>query len=259
MKKFSLKKVLISYMPGFSQELEEIKSVILKNKIQVTAVNRNRIKKQILGYDLVITLGGDGTFLRTSHFVYDKTPVLGLNPSPQTKEGFFTCSILKSFTNDFDKLVLGEFKIIPLIRLQAKINGKNIKDLAMNEFYFGRKTGFHMSKYELKFGKKTEIQKSSGVLVGTPQGTHSWIGSAGGIFMPIDSKKFQYIVREPYHGKLIRPKLVNGLMQKTQFIELKPLTDGFILVVDSLKAIEIDKYSKVIISVSDRFLNFVTF
>src|SRR5262245_11564603 len=33
------------------------------------------------GYDLILTVGGDGTFLDASHHVF-KTPILGLNSSP---------------------------------------------------------------------------------------------------------------------------------------------------------------------------------
>ena len=42
-------------------------------------------------FDLVVTIGGDGTVLHASHFI-GTTPVLAVNSSPRTSAGFFTAA-----------------------------------------------------------------------------------------------------------------------------------------------------------------------
>ena len=40
-------------------------------------------------YDLVVTVGGDGTLLAASHLLGPETPVLGVNSAPEHSVGFF--------------------------------------------------------------------------------------------------------------------------------------------------------------------------
>lgn len=48
---------------------------------------RNDLSQPIRGVDIVVTVGGDGTLLRASHFMDGEIPVLGVNSDPtQSKE-----------------------------------------------------------------------------------------------------------------------------------------------------------------------------
>src|SRR6185295_20354394 len=49
-----------------------------------------------------------------------------------------------------------------------------------------------------EFKKSREEHKSSGLWISTAAGSTAAIGSAGGIFMPIASRNFQFLVRELY-------------------------------------------------------------
>lgn len=47
---------------------------------------RNNLSEPIHGVDVVVTVGGDGTLLRASHFMDDTIPVFGVNSDPTQLE-----------------------------------------------------------------------------------------------------------------------------------------------------------------------------
>jgi len=255
-----IKNILIVYMSGFSRIVDELSSLLRKKGVKTHDIHRRNLTgNMITKTDLIITIGGDGTYLRASHFVFDSTPILGINPDPTRKEGFYTSINYNDILKKIDQIVNHDFNIIPLLRLKAYISGECIGDLALNEFYFGKATGYHMSKYEIKVKNKVEIQKSSGVLIGTPQGSHSWIGSAGGKKQEISDNKYQFYVREPYEGRLIKPTILKGFLNPDNDITLKALFPGFILVIDSLGEYRLKKDAQVRITCSNKPLNYVFF
>lgn len=257
-----VKDVLLVYMRSSSQKekqtLSKIKKVLNKHNIDFTAKERRRKNKNdFKNKDLVIVLGGDGTFLRTSHFINDKTPVLGVNSNPEKKEGFFMCCNTKNFEKKLNSFINKKSKITKLNRLIAKIGNKKI-DLALNEIFIGSKKPYRVTLYDLKIGKKTEYQKSSGIIVGTASGSHAWLKSAGGKKLPIDSKKFQFVVREPYSRKLTKTKLKKMILNPNKTIEIRSKMKDGIVVVDSVSPeYKFGKGKVAKIKVSDKPLNVV--
>lgn len=249
-------KILIVYMPGYKHILTKLKIILKNHKITFKVLDRKLLNMQhFKDITYVITIGGDGTFLRTSHHIFDKIPLIGINPNPDRKEGFFCWADANDFEEKISSLFITPPKIIRFPRLYAKINGKILDDLALNEFYFGQKTGYHMSKYRLTINNASENQKSSGVLIGTAQSSHSWIGSAGGKILTPCENRFQYIVREPYHGKLSKIKMTSGILSKEKKIILVPQSKGFMLVVDSLKEFRLNQNDVIEIGFSGKDLN----
>ncbi|MFH0874876.1 MAG: hypothetical protein V1859_02985 [archaeon] len=185
--------------------------------------------------DIAISIGGDGTYLRASHYNI-KTPQLGINPFPETKEGFFTRSNINDAETAIKKLAKYDFKITNLLRLEAKINCRLVDELALNEFYIGPKKPFELFNYELKADNfPAEFQRSSGLLIGTPAGSYAWSKSAGGESLALDSKAFQVIVREPYVGKLNKPpQIVKKIFSTNSKISIKIRSYQGIIVADSV-------------------------
>lgn len=226
-----LKKTLIVSLDTHCKTLDLIKSVLKKQSIPHQAIPRKNLnKKYFRNNDLVIVVGGDGTFLRTSHFITDKTPVLGVNSDTKHKEGFFMRANKDNFERIFKRILKNKFKITKLARLETRINNRLIPDLALNEIFFGNKKVYHTSHYTLQ----GEPQKSSGILVATAAGSHAWIKSAGGKVLPLTSKKFQFIVREPYQGRLTRIRETKGTLNPNKKITIKSGMDNCIVVIDSV-------------------------
>lgn len=234
-----LDNALIVYTPARTKNQESALSIVVealkKYKIGCTLANRDKLSKiQFKGKDLVIAVGGDGTFLRTAHFVNTQL-LFGVNSEPKSKEGFFMKADKGNFEAKLRKVLAGNIRIKILPRLEASINNKRIGIFAMNEFYAGPKKAYHAAKYLINVGNKSERHKSSGILVTTPAGSYSWAKSCCGKSLPLDSENFQYVVREPYQGKIFRDyKLAYGMLRKGENVQIiSEMLDG-VIVADSV-------------------------
>ena len=221
-------RIIISYKPGFQEVALRIAQK-LKKYTRVYVVSRNSEKQCSVPCEYCIIVGGDGTFVRASHCMRGSALMLGVNPAPKTTEGFFT-RISSTTLKKFEKFILGKYKIISLNRLEVKLNGKTLPELAINEVCFLSKHGFETARYTLQ----GEFQKSSGVLISTAAGSTAWISSAGGEKMPITSMQIQYKVREPYKGKLHSPKKLKGVLPEQAKIRIISKCSGLV-VFDSRK------------------------
>ena len=57
-------------------------SVLHQAKVEFQVVRREALPPAISDVDLVVTVGGDGTLLETSHHLSQEIPVLGVNSDP---------------------------------------------------------------------------------------------------------------------------------------------------------------------------------
>lgn len=183
---------------------------------------------------MIVAVGGDGTFLRAAQFV-DKQLIFGVNSDVRDKEGFFMKSNKDDFEEKLGKIIHGKLKAKKLPRLEALVNGRKIDPLALNEFFIGPRKSYHAAKYTIQIGNIRERQKSSGILITTPTGSHAWAKSYHGKSMPLNSKNYQLVVREPYQGKVFRNyRLKHKLLGKSGKISIiSEMLDG-ILVADSV-------------------------
>ena len=232
--------ILVVYAKPISKEekstLKIVKNTLKKNKINYIASKRDKLNKKLFqNKELVIAVGGDGTFLRTSHFIFDKTPLLGVNSDPKYKEGFFMVSNKKNFDKAIKKIFKNYYTIKKMHRLEAYINNKKIPEFALNEFYISSAKEYHTARYYLTLLGKKERQKSSGVIISTAAGSYAWMKSAGGLQLPLESDKFEYIIREPYCGKIsAKCRLTNHVLNKDEEIAIEVEVGEGILIADSL-------------------------
>ncbi|MEK6868922.1 MAG: NAD(+)/NADH kinase [Nanoarchaeota archaeon] len=244
------------------QTLQVVETTLKKYNINYTISKRERLNEKLFqNKELVIAVGGDGTFLRASHFIFDNTIILGVNSDPKCKEGFFMAAARRDFNRKFSKIINNKFKIKKLNRLEAYINNKKIPELALNEFYISSQKEYHTARYYITIMGKKERQKSSGIIISTAAGSYAWMKSAGGKQLPLNSNKFEYMVREPYCGRIsAKCGLVNGILDKDEKIIVEfELGDG-ILIADSLSVEHIFKSKdKVTIKMSNKPLHSVSF
>ncbi len=257
-----MKTILISYHAS-KDNLPAVKAVqsALK-KYSVSRCDRTKLSKKIIqGKDLVISIGGDGTFLRTSHFVKD-VPMLGVNSNPEQKEGFLMETSIKDFNRAMAKIEAAQYIILPMMRLEAIINKRKIHELALNDIFIGCAKSYKLCNYEITIRENTEYQRSSGIIVATPVGTHSWIKSAGGKVLDFESPdcdQFEYLVREPYVGTLNNnPGFVNSVLKRGDIIRIKSCSYDMVVVFDSVgHEHKVHKGDIIQIFVSDECLNYI--
>ncbi|MBW2975871.1 NAD(+)/NADH kinase [Candidatus Woesearchaeota archaeon] len=242
--------------------LGTVKRILKKYRINCRLAHRHKLDKKLFkNRDLVIAVGGDGTFLRASHFIFDRTPVFGVNSDPKHKEGFFMASEKDDFEAKLKKILSGNCKAKKLQRLEARINNKTVPELALNEFYIASKKPYHTAVYTLDISGRRERQKSSGILVSAAAGSRAWIKSAGGKILPLESDKFEYLVREPYCGRVsIKCGLVNGILRKNENISAVFEFGKGILIADSLsKEYAFKAGQKVTVRLSKKPLYYISF
>ena len=139
----------------------------------------SEVNSIIKDYDLVITLGGDGTFLRTASFITDDTPIMGLNTDSERSHCSFCSYNPRIYLIEpkmiWEKISHGEYELKKRTRIQVTMGDPStpqtqvLKDsLALNEILYadtdvGKSSYFRMSID----GKDFIPYKSSGVLIST--------------------------------------------------------------------------------------------
>lgn len=215
------------------------------------------VKNDYNNKDLIIVVGGDGTFLR-ANLLNKNIPVIGINPDPKQKVGFFTRADISNYKTKLEKIKNNEFEILKILRLETYINGKKLKDICLNEIYIGDKKPYNMFNYDISINDKTEFQRSSGVLVSAPCGSYAWAKSAGGKEIKLENNNFQYLVREPYISRLTPEyELLKGILNNDNSVKITIKTPA-ILVMDSIsEEYKLNKGDVVEIKKSPYYLPFI--
>ena len=182
------------------ETLEHVVRNLNKRDYNVDVMYRADLKP-IIGKDLVVTVGGDGTLLEVAHYVTDMTPVLGVNSNPTSSVGYFSCATKENFAGVIDKL--DGYTRTNLQRLHLTVDGQDIPELVLNDVLFAHRNPAAMTRYELNVdgvdklnGKREKGLRSSGLLVCAAAGSTAWMYHLGGGIMPLDSTQMQYHERD---------------------------------------------------------------
>jgi NAD+ kinase len=170
--------------------------------------------------DLVVALGGDGTFLRASRLaVGTDTPVLGVNLG---RLGFLTAVPDADLEAGLDMVLRGEALLERRFRLRARIDGSSglpsesgapDRDFyALNDIVVHTSGAARVTPLTLSIGEDDRLEEvgsfgADGVIVSTPTGSTAYSMSAGG---PIIVPTVEAIVVTPIcpHSLAVRPLVV---------------------------------------------------
>jgi len=260
-----IKKVLVVYYTENYGTLASVRKALHKNGIAASYAKRENdsaIKRLIKNIDAVIVVGGDGTLLKASHFI-GKAPTILISSSNNINEAFFSGTTNTGIGTKIRLLAEGKYWIEPLLRLEAKLNGKKLPFKALNEVFVGSEEPYHTARYTLMVNGKREEQKSSGVIISTPAGSHAWARSAGGTILPLTARKIEYIVREPYFGKLTKPRLLKGVLNAngkiTVISNIWERHNGVIVIDSYKKEFRFNNGDRLVVKAAKQDLNLITF
>lgn len=135
----------------------------------------------ITGYDLVVCLGGDGTFLKAASHIEDDTMIMGLNTDPDRSYCNFSCYNPRIYLLEpdaiWEKMMNGEFDILKRTRIElefydeeddTKPAKKWKNNYALNEVLFADTDVGKATAFRLKADQKEFVPyKGSGVLIST--------------------------------------------------------------------------------------------
>lgn len=182
-------------------------------------------------YRMVITVGGDGTFLEAARNASNQI-LLGVNSAPGTSVGKLCVATAKNFEKIIRRLRGGKnFHLDSWHRLRLKLGHLSKPIDCLNDVLVCHQNPAAVSRYQLKTGRIKEEQRSSGLWIAAPAGSSGAIQSAGGKILKITARKFQYMPRELYRGVNPPYRLKGGVLTGGQTIKVTSLMhDGNVFV-----------------------------
>lgn len=196
------------------ETLSRLQAALEKKKFPFDLVSREN-ERPLAEYDVVITVGGDGTLLSASHHLGADALLFGVRSS-ESSVGYLCAAGPDEPEALVDVLGSGKFRTFAASRILAVIKqaetGEELRTRpVLNDFLFTNANPAATTRYRLNFGGLAEIHRSSGIWVATGVGSTAAIMAAGGEKRPRDDHGFQFRVRELYRlGKPV-PTIAGAL------------------------------------------------
>ncbi len=165
-------------------------------------------------FDLILSVGGDGTFLDAARPVRKKK-LLGLNSDAHHSVGRFCADYATCFPKVLERVTTDRFKVKTVQRMQIVLGGKAVPTPILNDVLICHKSPAAMNHIILKLKGRAERQRSSGLWISTAAGSSAAIKSAGGNELPFESKNFEYKPRELFEGHGVHYKLRGGVFKSS--------------------------------------------
>lgn len=210
------------------------------------------------GYDILISIGGDGTMLRAATLVRDKNiPLLGINAG---RLGFLATVQQEDIEHLLPLIFENKYKISPRTLLALDFEGEENDlgdlDFALNEVTVSRKDTTSMITVEVKLnGDYLNAYWADGLIISTPTGSTGYSLSCGG---PVLMPEVNSLVITPIapHNLNARPLVIPDDME----IELKVSgrEEQHLISLDS-RIIRIDTETPLYIKKAGFKINFVEF
>ncbi|MGB7571575.1 MAG: NAD(+)/NADH kinase [Methanothrix sp.] len=213
---------------------QDIASQIGREGTGVAEMERQKV-------DYIVSVGGDGTILRTIHKMADPLPILGINMGTL---GFLVDVEPKDAIETLKRLLSG-FVVDERSRLKLLINGVCMPR-ATNEIAFLTASPAKMIEFEIIVdGALMEDFRADGVIVATSTGSTAYAMSAGG---PIVDPRVDAIVLVPMAPFKLssRPWVIPG--DSIIEVRLKLPEKEALVVVDGQTSNTISSLDRVVIS-----------
>jgi NAD+ kinase len=177
--------------------------------------------RPVRDFDLLVSVGGDGTLLEASHVVTGRTLVLGVNSAPAFSVGFLTGCRAPTFAATLDALISGRLKPLEIQRLRVRIGSRVLVEPVINDVLFCADNPAVMTRYRLISPDGEELQRSSGLWISTPAGSTAALRSAGGPTLSLTAKQFAFVVREPYAPPGEGVQMLSGVLERDQQLKVE--------------------------------------
>lgn len=191
--------------------------LVVEKKFSSIISNKNSSNKIFIShkdldrtYDLMITIGGDGTLLRSITYVRDLgIPIMGINTG---RLGFLATLKQEMLHSELNKILFGEYDIKERSLLEVSVNNKtNFSDFnyALNEVSVGRKNTTSMIEIKTVLdGEYLNTYWADGLIISTPTGSTGYSLSCGGPIMSPSSQTFSITPIAP-HNLNARPLIIS--------------------------------------------------
>ena len=135
--------------------------------------------------DLIVILGGDGTFLSAAREVTPyHVPLVGINLGHL---GFLAQVNQEDMLDEMARILVGKYLSVECILLEGQVFRDDVevfRDLALNDVMLSRGLAGKMIEFEVFINQEfVYTQRSDGLIISTPTGSTAYALAAGGPIM----------------------------------------------------------------------------
>lgn len=192
-----------------------------------------RARRALANARLVISVGGDGTLLATSHWVTGAA-LLGVNSAPRSSVGYTTIARRANVARILARIANGDLLPQQVARVEVELEGKLLPP-ALNDVLIAHEQPAATSRYRLHLGRRAEEHRSSGLWVATAVGSTAGIRSAGGQIMPLADRRLQFRARELYRAHGRGASLESGFVEPHQQLVVESAMEAGWLFIDGAR------------------------
>lgn len=264
-------KINKSTIPAFLEVISIINEykwdTVLESKLQEQLILKAKVSSNLTTFkshidfkesniDLIISIGGDGTFIKTINFIRDSNvPVLGINAG---RLGFLSNISKNNIREALESFKNGEFVFQKrsLICVQTENNVFEDYAFALNELTIHKKDSASMIRVNASLNDNfLNTYWADGLIVSTPTGSTAYNLSCGG---PIVTPGCQVHIITPIapHNLNVRPLVVPDHMPIELTVEGR--NRRFLLSIDGVSK-SIKQGEKIIIKKADFMINTIKF
>ncbi|XP_076245893.1 NAD kinase 2, mitochondrial isoform X2 [Calliopsis andreniformis] len=124
---------------------KEVVEVLEKLNIEYRMINRTNLDQSNFAWaDLILPIGGDGTFLLAANLIFDnQKPILGINSFPERSEGYLMlpAKYTRRIPEIFELLKAGRYRSIMRGRIRVTLKGESIWEPPFHTHEKGRVAG----------------------------------------------------------------------------------------------------------------------
>ncbi len=205
------------------------------NFTEISATDFSAAEKKLINKaDLVISVGGDGTALGTSHYITNGA-LLGVNSAPGDSIGHFCHANRSDFKTKFSQIISDHWKPSAIARLSVELEGKMLPELALNDVLIAHDCPAATTRYIIQRGAQQEEHRSSGIWVSAPAGSTAGIKSAGGKIMKLNSRRIQFYVRELYREPNREYAITRGFLEAGEILTVASKMQSAHLYIDGAR------------------------
>ncbi|MDP4087745.1 MAG: NAD(+)/NADH kinase [Bacillota bacterium] len=234
-------KILKEVKDCISQVFDSSEIVVFKDSLLDNTPDADKI-------EIMITLGGDGTIIRTARSLCRKgIPIFGVNIG---NLGFLASVEKSELMKALMHIKLNEFTIEDRMMLNCEVSGLHDRIMydSLNDIVLSKGTLARMAKYEIRVDNNLYTEFSAdGVIISTPTGSTAYALSAGG---PIIYPTLNLIEVTPIcpHSPGLRSLILDARSIVT--ISISDWNDSVFLTVDGQEALKLEEGFSISIGLS---------
>ncbi len=235
-----------TYQEHKSAHVTHLLEILRRRKAQICISNefydflRNHTKADLSGLevfegnnfsaDIVLSIGGDGTFLKAASRVGKKEiPILGINTG---RLGFLADVLPDQMEDAFDEIYQGNYLAEPRRVLKLTCNGHVLKGYpyGLNEIaVLKRDTSSMITIHAYINGEPLNVYQADGLVISTPTGSTGYSLSVGGPILVPQSGTISLTAVAP-HSLNVRPIVIRDDWEITLDVESR--SHNFLIAVD---------------------------